>query len=85
MPQSERSDNIKKLAKWLRAKSKRKGATRREIHKFVKVEVTEMGATDGTIKKYIDDLVQNGFIQINGIRYKTTTLCENWLDRKLSS
>lgn len=85
MPQSERSGIIKKLCVWLRAKSQNKGASLKEIVTHVKVEITEYGATESTIRKYIDDLTRTGFLKLEGYKYKTTEACENWLDRKLSS
>ena len=54
MPQSERSDIIKKLLKWLATLEN--GATVQAIVQYVKWEITEGGATDNVIKKYIDDL-----------------------------
>ena len=54
MPQSERSDTIKKLLNWLTTLEN--GATVQAIVQYVKWEITEGGATDNVIKKYIDDL-----------------------------
>lgn len=82
MPQSERSQIIKEILKWLEAKSKRKGATMQEIIDHTQLEISEMGATTKTIKGYVRSLSRNGLIQNKGLRFTITPKGENWLQRK---
>ena len=56
MPQSERANVLKEIVRWLVVQEN--GATPQAIRQQVKWEITEGGATDTTIKKYIEDLGQ---------------------------
>lgn len=82
MPQSERSNTIKELLKWLNAKSKKEGATLKEIIHHVTLEITELGATDRTIRGYIRTLLRTGMIKPKGTKFICTDKCKNWLERK---
>ena len=68
MPQSERSDNIKKLLKWLLTQEK--GATKPAILHYSKWKISEGGATDNTVKKYIEALHKAGLTEYNHPFYK---------------
>lgn len=79
MPQSERSEILKKLLKWLG--SQEKGVTTMAILYHVKWEITEGGATDKSIKKYIEDLHGAGLIEYKHPFWKITPAGKNWLER----
>ena len=79
VPQSERSEILKKLLKWL--KTQEKGATKSAIVYHVKWEITEGGATDKSIKKYIEDLHRAGLIEYKHPFWKITSMGKNWLER----
>ena len=82
LPQSERSQNIKELLKWIEAKSKRKGATLQEIVSYTQREICEMGASQRTILDYIRSLERARFIHTEGLRFLITEQGKNWLERK---
>lgn len=84
MPQSERSEIIKQFLKWLKAKSKHGGATLGECVRHLQIEITEMGAQERTCREYIKDMERTGLIYIDGLKWKCTEVCENWLRRKVS-
>ena len=87
MPQSERSQTIKDMLKWLYAKTKKDGGAKlNEILHHVTLEITEMGATERTVKKYLDVCQQMGLVSLSldRLRFMTTRKCKNWLDRKVS-
>jgi len=79
MPQSERSDILKKLLRWL--SSQENGATVKAILQYTKWEITEGGATDNTIKKYIEDLERAGHIEYEHPFWTTTNAGKQWLER----
>ncbi|MCW4044843.1 MAG: hypothetical protein NWE94_04930 [Candidatus Bathyarchaeota archaeon] len=79
MPQSERSDILKKLLKWL--STKEDGATVQAILQQTKWEITEGGATDNTIKKYIEDLQRASLIEYKHPFWKVTNAGKQWLER----
>jgi len=79
MPQSERSDIIKKLLKWLATLEN--GATVQAIVQYVKWEITEGGATDNVIKKYIDDLDRAKLIEDVHPFWKISKSGMKWLER----
>jgi len=79
MPQTERAAIIKKLVKWL--VSKEKGATVQAIRHFVKWEITEGGATDKSIKKYIADLDNALLIEYKHPFWRVTKAGKMWLER----
>lgn len=79
MPQSERSEILKKLLRWLNAKDK--GATLSEIVYNVKWEITEGGATDKAIKKYLEDLKGGGKIEYRHPFWKISSDGKTWLER----
>ena len=79
MPQSERAEIMKKLLKWLA--SKNEGATNQAIHHYVQWEICEGGATNNSIKKYVEDLVKNNLIEWNAPFYRVTNAGKSWLER----
>lgn len=79
MPQSERSEILKKLLKWLNIQEK--GVTTPGILYHVKWEITEGGATDKSIKKYIEDLHKAGLIKYKHPFWKITLAGKRWLER----
>lgn len=79
MPQSERAGILKGMVKWLDAQEK--GATVQAILQCTKWEIAEGGATDNTIKKYIEDLHHAGIIQYEHPFWKVTAYGKMWLER----
>ena len=79
MPQSERAEIIKRLLKWLDLQEK--GATTQAIVHYVKWEITEGGATDNSIKKYIEDLHRAMLIEYKHPFWKITPAGKRWLER----
>ena len=79
MPQSERTEIMKKLLKWL--DSKEKGATLSAIITHTKVEITQLGATTNTIRKYVDDLHRSGLIGYQHPFWKISKFGKEWLER----
>ena len=79
MPQSERSEIMKKLLKWLDLQER--GATTQAILQYVKWEITEGGATDNSIKKYIEDLQRAALIEYRHPFWKVTPAGKRWLER----
>jgi len=86
MPQSERSQIMKELLRWLHAKSKSSnGARTGEILTHVMSEISSLGATKRAARSYIETLAQLGFIRVYRLKWKLTSKGENWLKRKLDS
>ena len=83
MPQSERSQIMKELLRWLSAKSKKSGgaSTQSIIHHCIS-EITDLGTTERTVQKYIRTLNLLGLISLYRLKWKTTAQGENWLNRK---
>jgi hypothetical protein len=79
MPQSERSEILKKLLKWLA--TQQNGATVQAILQYTKWEITEGGATDNAIKKYIEDLDKAGLIEYVHPFWRITNAGKKWLER----
>jgi len=79
MPQSERSDIMKKLLKWLI--SLEQGATNQAIHAYVQWEICEGGATNNSIKKYVEDLCRAHLIDYKAPFYRVTNAGKEWLER----
>ena len=79
MPQSERAEIIKEVLKWLNTQEKR--VTVSEFHYHVKWEITEGGASDKTIKKYLEDLHQAGLIEDKHPFWRISKLGKEWLER----
>jgi len=61
--------------------TQRKRATLSAICYHVKWEITEGGATDKSIKKYIEDLHKAGLIEYNHPFYKISNSGKEWLER----
>ncbi len=81
LPQPERAATIKKILKWLNIKEK--GVTVQAFHFHVKWEITEGGASDKTIKKYLEDLHQAGLIENKHPFWKISQLGKEWLERHI--
>jgi hypothetical protein len=79
MPQSERAAVLKEMVKWIA--SQEKGVTVQAILQYTKWEITEGGATDNTIKKYIEDLDKAGIIEYKHPFWKITNFGRTWLER----
>jgi len=79
MPQSERSSILKEMLKWLSQFDK--GQTLAAIVSYTKCEITELGATDNTIKKYIRDLDHARLIEYKHPYWKITDFGRRWLER----
>jgi predicted transcriptional regulator len=79
MPQSERAEILKKMLRWLLTKEN--GATVQAILIYTKWEITEGGATDNAIKKYIEDLKKALLIEYKQPFWKITKAGKNWLER----
>ena len=79
MPQSERANVLKALLRWLA--SQENGATIQAIRQYTKWEITEGGATDNTIKKYIDDLQGAQLIEHEHPFWRVTENGKMWLER----
>ena len=79
MPQSERTEIMKKLLKWF--DSKRNGATLSAVITHTKLEITLLGATTNTIKKYVNDLHSTGLIIYSHPFWKITKAGKDWLER----
>ena len=85
MPQSERSQVMTDLLRWLSAKTKKdRGARGSEIQHHVIAEITSLGATKRTAMGYVDTLQRMGFVTLRGSKYITTQTGENWLEKKVS-
>ena len=81
MPQSERANTLKELVKWLTTQEN--GAPVQAILSYTKWEITEGGATDSTIKKYIEDLKKAAIIEYDHPFWKVTNYGKMWLERHL--
>ena len=79
MPQSERSNILKKIVEWLA--SQERGQTTGAIRTHTKWEITEGGATDNTIKKYIKDLDRASLIEYKHPFWRVTKYGKEWLER----
>ena len=80
MPQGERTKNIKAMLKWLTSKRK---VTVAQLQHQVKTEITEMGGTDRTIRSYIADCINAGFIKDEGAFLSATPLAKEWVARHI--
>ena len=79
MPQSERANVLKEIMRWLA--SQEDGATVHAIRYHIKWEITEGGATDSTIKRYIEDLKAGSLIEYKHPRWYTTKFGRTWIER----
>ena len=77
--QTERSVIMKKILEWLN--TQKNGATNPAISYYVKWEITEGGATDNAIKKYVKDLHKAGHIKYDHPFWKITPTGKEWLER----
>ena len=81
MPQSERSNILKQLLKWLATKED--GVTVPAIHAQVRNDITQLGATSKTIQSYIVDLDSAGFIEYKHPNWRITKFGRDWLERHI--
>jgi hypothetical protein len=79
MPQSERANVLKEIIRWLATQEK--GATLQALSHHIKWEITEGGATDTTIKKYIQDLSGAQLIEYEHPFWLVTNNGKMWLER----
>ena len=79
MPQSERSIILKKILQWLLTQEN--GATTQAIISYTKEEICEMGASNTTIKKYIEDLSKALMIEYKHPFWRISKKGSAWLDR----
>ena len=79
LPQSERAEIIKKILKYI--SSQERGVTVAAFQFHVKWEITEGGASDRSIKKYLEDLRQAGLIEYKHPFWKISQLGKEWLER----
>ena len=79
MPQSERANVLKDIVRWLTTQEK--GATLQALSHHIKWEITEGGATDTTIKKYIQDLSGALHIEYEHPYWRVTNNGKMWLER----
>ena len=82
MPQSERSETIKQFLKWLNAKSKQGGASRRECIDHLHIEITDMGAEPRRCEIYLKDCLDSKLIEVKGFKFSITTDGQSWIKRK---
>ncbi len=71
------------MLKWLSQfeSQEHKGQTLAAIVSYTKIEITELGATDNTVKKYVRDLDRAGLIEYDHPFWKITKLGREWLER----
>lgn len=81
MPQSERAEIIKKILKWMNTQER--GVTVQAFQFHVKWEITEGGASDNTIKKYLEDLRHAGLIEYKHPFWKINQIGKEWLERHI--
>jgi hypothetical protein len=79
MPQSERAEILKNILRWLL--SQENGATTAAVLQYTKWEITEGGATDNAIKKYVDDLKKALLIEYKHPFWKITDAGKEWLEK----
>jgi hypothetical protein len=79
VPQSERAAVLREILRWLA--SQEKGATLQALSHQIKWEITEGGATDTTIKKYIQDLSSAKLIEYEAPFWRVTNNGKMWLER----
>jgi hypothetical protein len=79
MPQSERANVLKEIVRWMVAQEK--GATLQALRIHIKWEITEGGATDTTIKKYIEDLDNAKLIEYEAPFWRVTNNGKMWVER----
>ena len=82
MPQSERSQILKKLLKWIDQLTEvNKGVPTQAIISHTIEEICEMGATEKTARDYIEDLGHSSMIEYQHPFWKITKKGKDWLDR----
>ena len=82
MPQSERSQVIKRMLTWLNEQPQ--GATIGKLLRHVELEITGMGGSTRTIRSYVDRCRQQGLIRADGIKLICTEKCKRWLAKHVS-
>ena len=82
MPQSERSENMKEILRWLDAKTtKDGGATRDEYIHHTVLEITGYGGSERTALSYLKTLVKHGSVKEKGYKFMITKAGKDWLQR----
>ena len=84
MPQSERSQNMKEILRWLKDVVGEDGVTVGQIVAYVVNEVTELGATEKTAKGYVERLHKASlidFVSPNSSKFRITKAGRKWLER----
>ena len=85
MPQSERSQIIKEMLMWIDAKTKKDGgATLLQIVRYTESEITSLGATQRTVKSYLNTLLRHSLVSLKGLKFVCTQTGKNWLEKKVS-
>lgn len=85
MPQSERSQIIKAILSWLYARNKQHKAPRlAEAIRYIESEITDMGASPKTVRRYLERLAVHGMVSIEGGKVICTQTGKNWLEKKVS-
>lgn len=79
MTQGERAEIIKKILKWIIPQEK--GVTTQAIYYHIKWEITEGGASNNSIKKYIEDISKASYITYEHPFWKATKAGKDWLER----
>ena len=80
MPQSERSEILKKILTYLEKQEEEKATMEAIIH-HTQWEITEGGASVSTIKKYIESLHRGGLIGYKHPFWHITGHGNKWLKR----
>ena len=79
MPQSERSNNIRELLKFIDQSPK--GQTLQACVSYVVQEITQFGATEKTAKAYLAALGRSAFIKYSHPYWKITPAGKKWKER----
>ena len=79
MPQSERANNIKKLLQWI--SESEEGRTVQACLAYVINEITELGATEPTARKYLEALGKANLITYKQPFWSITKAGRDWLER----
>lgn len=82
MPQPERAKNMREILKYLRDLSP--GAvSMAQLIRTTQVEITALGAREGTIRNYINTLHNIGFLKISkGLKVSLSEQGQKWLSKQ---
>lgn len=82
MPQSERSIIFKKILRWMLEQCLiSEGVTTQAIITYTIEEICEMGATEKTVKDYIEYLGRSLMIEYKHPYWRITEKGKDWLER----